>query len=112
MSICSKTLVTVGLLCSDECPDAQTRFTDRGGVQVLLSAVNTALLMCSTASVSNGIGAESSSGGAVNNATQVNDRVQRLKQSALLCKWDSWCLFVSQIFLLSVRECVCGHSNV
>lgn len=98
VNICSKTLVTVGLLCSDECPDAQTRFTDRGGVQVLLSALNTALLMCSTASASNGIGAESSSS-AVNKAVQVNDRTQRLKQSALLCKWGSWCLFVSRAYL-------------
>lgn len=98
MNICSKSLVCVGLLCSDECPDAQTRFADRGGVQVLLSALNAALLMCSTATPSHGIGA-----GAMNTKVakesepESSSRAVRLKQSALLCKWASWCLFVSPL---------------
>lgn len=84
-----KSLVCLGLLFSDDCVDAQNRAVDRGGVSVLLSVLGVVLAMCSTTYNSQGIGG--SAGGELTSAL----KALRLKQSALICKWTCWCLFVS-----------------
>ena len=97
-----KSLVCLGLLCSDDAVDVQNRITDRGGVSVLVSALNVALAMCSTTYHSVGIGAgagagkgTSAGGKEVSTGLSPEARAVRLKQSALVCKWACWCLFVS-----------------
>ena len=97
-----KSLVCLGLLCSDDAVDVQNRITDRGGVSVLVSALNVALAMCSTTYHSVGIGAGAGAGkGASAGGKEVSTGLSsevwavRLKQSALVCKWACWCLFVS-----------------
>jgi len=96
-----KSLVCLGLLCSDDAVDVQNRITDRGGVSVLVSVLSVALAMCSTTYHSAGIGA----GKGISGGKEVGKeggtglspeaRAVRLKQSALVCKWACWCLFVS-----------------
>ena len=98
MAILGKTLVCIGLVCSEECPDAQTRLNDRGGAKVLLGALNMALLMCSTTISSSGIGAvnkNNNPGGVQSVSVGL-----RRKLSAVVCKWTCWCLFVSPFILL------------
>ena len=97
-----KSLVCLGLLCSDDAVDVQNRITDRGGVSVLVSALNVSLAMCSTTYHSVGIGSGAVSGkGASAGGKEVSTglspeaRAVRLKQSALVCKWAGGCLFVS-----------------
>lgn len=92
-----KSLVCLGLLFSDDCVDAQSRATDRGGVSVLLSVLNVALAMCSTTYNSAGIGNTGPGGVNKSGAVELTPelRALRLKQSALMCKWACWCLFVS-----------------
>lgn len=98
-----KSLVCLGLLFSDDCVDAQSRATDRGGVSVLLSVLNVALAMCSTTYNSAGIGNTAASG-AIKSGVEVTPelRALRLKQSALMCKWACWCLFVSTLILYTL----------
>lgn len=103
IALTNKALVCLGLLCSDDCPDAQTRLNDRGGVKVVLGVLSCAVQMCSTSTGSAGIGATTSNSGsssAASVATQQQQqaglsREQRSKHSAALCKWACWCLFVS-----------------
>jgi hypothetical protein len=97
LELVSKTLVLLGLLCSDESPDAQTRLNDRGGVAVLLSVLDASTLMCSTSTGSAGIGAGTSASASAAAAAGVGalDRAARRKHSAVLVKWACWCLFVS-----------------
>eukprot|EP01032_Pedospumella_encystans_P011915 gene11915-13820_t len=97
-----KSLVCLGLLCSGDAVDVPNRITDRGGVSVLVSALNVALAMCSTTYHSVGIGAgagagagkgASAGGKEVSTGLSPEARAVGLKQSALVCKWACWCLF-------------------
>jgi hypothetical protein len=102
LGLASKTLVLLGLLCSDESPDAQTRLNDRGGATVLLGVLDAATLMCSTSTASAGIGAgtsASASAVAAGAGAGALDRAARRRHSAVLVKWACWCLFVSFLSL-------------
>jgi hypothetical protein len=97
VALTNKALVCGGLLCSDDCPDAQTRLVDRGGVKVLLGVLAIAVQMCSNSTGSAGIGASSGNIGTAIGAPSFGglSKEQRRKHSAVLCKWTCWSLFVS-----------------
>jgi hypothetical protein len=97
VALTNKALVCVGLLCSDDCPDAQTRLVDRGGVKVLLGVLAMAVQMCSNSTGSAGIGANSGNSGTATGTPSFGglSKEQRRKHSAVLCKWTCWSLFVS-----------------
>lgn len=84
----NKSVVFMGLLCNDECPDAQTRLNDRGGVHILLGLLKGAAMMCSTSCESGGIGLK------VGITSSPLGRDALKKHSMVLCKWLCWSLFV------------------
>lgn len=102
----------MGLLCSDECPDAQTRLNDRGGIPVLLGLLKSAIIMCSSSTESNGIGAKGSDSSNAKSCSSFGAPMEKSvlkKHSAVMCKWICWCLFVSAIvvfFFSFIVHCI------